>query len=61
MATQRSELGQTGKDLRGDLRVDPNVELQDYSGPFKPDLRFTDFSREALAKMYMHTLSLIHI
>lgn len=43
------------KDIRGELKVDPNVELQDYSGPFKPDLRFTDFSREALAKMYMHS------
>src|SRR4030042_3453872 len=43
------------KDIRGELKVDPNVELQDYSGPFKPELRVTDFSREALAKMYMHT------
>lgn len=55
MTIEESKLGQTGKDLRGEIKVDPNVELQDYSGPFKPDLRFTDFSREALAKMYMHT------
>ena len=44
-----------GKDIRGELKVRPNVELQDYSGPFKTDLRFTDFSRVALAKIYMHT------
>jgi hypothetical protein len=41
------------KDIRGELKVNPNVELQDYSGPFKPDLRITDFSREQLARMYL--------
>jgi len=30
---------------------DPNMNLPDYSGPFRPDLRFTDFSKEALLKM----------
>jgi len=40
------------KDIRGEIKVDPNVELKDYSGPFKPDLRYTDFSREQLAKLY---------
>jgi hypothetical protein len=39
---------------------DPTVDLPDYSGPFRPDLRFTDFSREQLLRMlamndeYMH-------
>lgn len=42
-----------GKDKRGELRVDPKVELQDYSGPFKPDLRLTDFSRKQLGNMYL--------
>ncbi len=41
-----------GKDTRGDIKVDPNIELQDYSGPFRPDLRFTDFSRQQLSRMY---------
>ncbi len=43
------------KDIRGDLKVDPKVELKDYSGRFKPDLRITDFSREQLARMYLMT------
>ncbi len=30
---------------------DPNVDLPDYSGPFREDLRFTDFSREQLVRM----------
>jgi hypothetical protein len=41
-----------GKDKRGEIKVDPKVELKDYSGPLKSDLRFTDFSREQLARMY---------
>ena len=53
MTLKESKSGQTGKDLRGDLQANPEVELQDYSGPFKPDLRLTDFSKEALAKMYI--------
>ena len=43
------------KDIRGELKGDPNVELKDYSGPFKPDLRFMDFSKETLVKMYLHS------
>jgi hypothetical protein len=38
-------------DIRQELRIDPEVELPDYSGPFKSDLRFTDFSREQLVRM----------
>jgi len=38
-------------DIRQELKVDPNVDLADYSGPFKADLRFTDFSREQLVRM----------
>jgi hypothetical protein len=30
---------------------DPDVDLPDYSGPFRDDLRFTDFSREQLLRM----------
>lgn len=40
------------RDVRADVKIDPNVELEDYSGPFKPDLRYSDFSREKLARMY---------
>ena len=38
-------------DIRQELTVDPEVDLPDYSGPFKPDLRFTDFSPEQLVRM----------
>lgn len=41
------------KDTRAETKVDPKVELKDYCGPFKPDLRYSDFSREQLAKMYV--------
>ena len=41
------------KDKRGIPEIDPNVELKDYSGPFKPDLRYSDFSRERLVRMYL--------
>ena len=34
---------------RLDAIEDPDGGLEDYSGPYKPDLRFTDFSRTALA------------
>ncbi len=40
-----------GHDTRSDIAVDPNVDLPDYSGPFKADLRFSDFSAEALVRM----------
>ena len=36
-------------DIRQQLDVDSGAELDDYSGPYRPDLRFTDFSRAALA------------
>lgn len=36
-------------DIRQQLDVDSGAELDDYSGPYRPDLRFTDFSRDALA------------
>jgi hypothetical protein len=36
-------------DLRQQLDVDSGAELADYSGPYRPELRFTDFSKEALA------------
>ena len=31
--------------------ADLGIDLPDYSGPFKPDLRFTDFSRDQLVRM----------
>ncbi len=37
-------------DLRADLKIDPDVDLPDYSGPWKEDLRFTDFSKDALVR-----------
>jgi hypothetical protein len=36
-------------DIRQQLGVESGPELADYSGPYRPDLRFTDFSSEALA------------
>ena len=36
-------------DIRYELDVDSGAELSDYSGPYRPDLRYTDFSAEALA------------
>jgi hypothetical protein len=39
----------TNLDVRQDTEVDSGAELPDYSGPYRADLRFTDFSREALA------------
>jgi hypothetical protein len=36
-------------DIRDDIDVDSGAELPDYSGPWRADLRLTDFSREALA------------
>jgi hypothetical protein len=36
-------------DIRQQLDVDSGAELADYSGPYRADLRFTDFSEEALA------------
>jgi hypothetical protein len=39
----------TNLDIRQQLDVDSGAELPDYSGPYRPDLRFTDFSKDALA------------
>ena len=36
-------------DIRQQVDVDSGAELADYAGPYRPELRFTDFSREALA------------
>ena len=36
-------------DVRYELGQDSGAELPDYSGPYKADLRYTDFSKEFLA------------
>jgi hypothetical protein len=36
-------------DIRQEVDADSGAELTDYSGPYRPDLRFSDFSVEALA------------
>ncbi len=41
-----------GRDHRADIAVDESLELADYSGPFRADLRFSDFSNDALISMY---------
>jgi len=41
----------TGVDTRAQIQVDSSAELPDYSGPFKSDLRFSDFSNPALVNM----------
>ena len=40
-------------DIRQELDVDSGAELPDYRGPYRADLRFTDFSREALATKFI--------
>lgn len=40
-------------DIRQETAVDSGAELPDYSGPYRSDLRFTDFSREALATRFL--------
>ena len=35
-------------DIRWQTDVDSGRELDDYSGPYLPDLRYTDFSKDAL-------------
>lgn len=42
-----------GLDIRQQLDVDSGAELADYGGPYRPDLRFTDFSKEALATRFL--------
>ena len=43
----------TNLDIRHELNVDSGAELPDYSGPYKADLRFTDFSKVALAGKFL--------
>ena len=40
-------------DIRQQLDVDSGAELPDYRGPYRADLRFTDFSRDALATKFL--------
>jgi hypothetical protein len=40
-------------DIRQQTDVDSGAELPDYSGPFRSDLRFTDFSAEAIATRFI--------
>src|SRR3954464_7810871 len=40
-------------DLRQQLDADSGAELRDYSGPYRADLRFTDFSKQALATRFV--------
>ena len=42
-----------GLDIRQQLDVDSGAELPDYSGSYRADLRFTDFSKEALAGNFL--------
>lgn len=39
----------TSLDVRQQIDVDSGAELPDYSGPYRADLRLTDFSKAALA------------
>jgi hypothetical protein len=43
----------TALDIRQQLDVDSGAELPDYSGPWRADLRYTDFSVEALATKFL--------
>jgi hypothetical protein len=40
-------------DVRQELDTDSGAELADYSGPYRHDMRFTDFSTEALATKFL--------
>jgi hypothetical protein len=40
-------------DIRQEVGVDSGAELPDYSGAYRADLRFTDFSTEALATRFL--------
>src|SRR5215510_11759316 len=40
-------------DIRQQLDGDSGAELPDYSGPYKADLRFTDFSKDALVNKFL--------
>ncbi len=39
------------KDTRGEICLENSPNLADYSGPFRPGLRFSDFSEEALLNL----------
>ena len=43
----------TTSDVRQELDVDSGADLADYSGPYRQELRFTDFSTEALATKFL--------
>jgi len=43
----------TSLDIRQQLDGDSGAELPDYSGPYKADLRFTDFSKDTLATKFL--------
>jgi hypothetical protein len=43
----------TDLDIRQKLDGDSGAELPDYGGPYKADLRFTDFSKDALANKFL--------
>jgi hypothetical protein len=47
------EIDPAQKDMRGERVVDSSIELKDYSGPFRPNLRLTDFSRKQLANLFL--------
>jgi hypothetical protein len=40
-------------DIRQQVDVDSGAELADYSGPWRADFRYTDFSRDALATKFL--------
>jgi hypothetical protein len=40
-----------GHDTRADISPDDSPELPDYNGPFNQNLRFSDFSKDALINM----------
>ncbi|MEW6272178.1 MAG: hypothetical protein AB1689_23090 [Thermodesulfobacteriota bacterium] len=43
----------TGFDIRQQVDRDSGAELPDYGGPYRADLRFTDFSKDALAGKFL--------
>jgi len=43
----------TDLDVRQERDRDSGAELPDYSGPYRADLRFTDFSKDALATKFL--------
>jgi hypothetical protein len=40
-------------DIRHQLDADSGADLPDYSGPYRADLRYTDFSNDALANKFL--------